>query len=262
MMRTYLSVDLPQYADVNSLPLRHALFQTAAYVISCQKDARGGCILPALYGHGVLRRFPGSDSPGPQGQFLGEQPQGLKLFIQPGKFTAQDVLVTAFLFLQRLDLHNPSLHGGGAAATGPDEVIRPLLVLRDLLFDRQVELLGHLVALLGVVDEVEAVGEQWGIVAVKPTDLLDERLEYHHLLHGVPGHEIEMPVDTDLGSVQRPQELQADGLDLFAVGACLVEFKELLGLNAILHGVHILIVSCQFSFRAKKRWEPSFCRRA
>ena len=206
------------------------------------KDSRGGCILPALCGHDILRRLPGSDPSGSQGQFLGEQPQGLKLFIQPGKFTAQDVLVTAFLFLQRLDLHNPSLHGGGTAAAGPDEVVRPLLVLRDLLFDRQVELLGHLVALLGVVDEVEAVGEQWGIVAVKPTDLLDERLEYHHLLHGVPGNEIEMPVDTDLGSVQRPQELQADGLDLFAVGAYLVEFKEPLGLNAILHGVHILIV--------------------
>ena len=206
------------------------------------KDSRGGCILPALCGHDILRRLPGSDPSGSQGQFLGEQPQGLKLFIQPGKFTAQDVLVTAFLFLQCLDLHDPPLHGGGTAAARLDEVVRALLVLRDLLFDRQIELLGHLVALLGVVDEVEAVGEQWGIVAVEPTDLLDERLEYHHLLHGVPGHEIEMPVDTDLGSVQRPQELQADGLDLFAVGACLVEFKELLGLNAILHGVHILIV--------------------
>lgn len=87
-------------------------------------------------------------------------------FIQPGKFSAQDVLVTAFLFLQCLDLHDPPLHGGGTAAAGLDEVVRALLVLRDLLFDRQVELLGHLVALLGVVDEVEAVGKQWGIVAV------------------------------------------------------------------------------------------------
>ena len=38
------------------------------------------------------------------------------------------------------------------------------------------------------------------------------------------------------------KELQTDSLDLLAVGADLVEFKKTLGLKAILHGVHILIV--------------------
>ena len=58
----------------------------------------------------------------------------------------------------------------------------------------------------------------------------------------MPGHEIEVPVDADLGGIQGAQELQADGLDLLAVGTGLVEFEELLRLMAILHGVHILVV--------------------
>lgn len=62
MMRTYLSVDRPQYADVNSLPLRHALLQTAAYVISCQKmrgeDASSPRFVVIAYYAAFLDRIP------------------------------------------------------------------------------------------------------------------------------------------------------------------------------------------------------------
>lgn len=62
MMRTYLSVDRPQYADVNSLPLRHALLQTAAYVISCQKirgeDASSPRFAVMAYYAAFLDRIP------------------------------------------------------------------------------------------------------------------------------------------------------------------------------------------------------------
>ena len=63
---------------------------------------------------------------------------------------------------------------GRACATALDEVVGALLVVRDLLFDRRIELLRHLVALLGVVDDVEAVRRQKGIVSVEPVDGVDE----------------------------------------------------------------------------------------
>ena len=208
----------------------------------CRKEARGGRILPALFGCGVLSRSFSSESSRPQGQFLRKQAQGLKFVIQAGKLTAKDVLVVALFFLQLLDLHDPPLHGGRTAAAGLDEVVRPFLVTDDVLFDRQIKLLGHLVALLGIVDEVDAVRRQRGVVSVQAAELLEECLKHYHLIHCVPGHEIDMTVDIDLGGIHRAQILHADGLNLLAVGAGLVEIKKLFGLTAILHGVHIVVV--------------------
>ena len=139
----------------------------------------------------------------------------------------------ALLLFKRLDFHHPPLHSGGAVTAGLDKIVRTLLILCDLLFHRQIKLLRHLVTLLGVVDDVKAVGDQRGVVAVELAELFKKGLKHRHLIHGVPRDKVEMSIDTDLGGVQRAQILQADGLDLLAVGAGLIKLKELFGLLAV-----------------------------
>ena len=42
------------------------------------------------------------------------------------------------------------------------------------------------------------------------------------------GHKIHMPGNAQLGGLQSPQVVDADRLDLLAVGALLIEFKQFL----------------------------------
>ena len=110
----------------------------------------------------------------PDCQLLREQLQIAELIVQTDQLAPEYLLVVALLFLQAGNLDNPAFQRGRAAAAALDEVVRFLLVLRNLLLDCDIELLRHLVALLGVVDDVEAVRRQEGIVFVEPVDGVDE----------------------------------------------------------------------------------------
>ena len=122
----------------------------------------------------VLRRSLKTQPSRPDGQLLGQEFERFKFVVQTVQLAAEDFFVVALLFLQRGDLGDPALQNGRACAAALDEVVGALLVVRDLLFDRRIELLRHLVALLGVVDDVEAVRRQEGIVFVEPVDGVDE----------------------------------------------------------------------------------------
>lgn len=145
----------------------------------------------------------------------------------------------AFLLLQTVDLHDPPLQNRRAAAAALDEIVRFLLILRDLLLDRDVELLRHLIALLGVVDDEKAVRREPLVVAVAFAQLLDEALKRAHLLHRVLRHKIEMAVDTHLCRLQIAQEVLADCLHLLAVRAHLVQLKQLFRPPAQRRHIHI-----------------------
>ena len=122
----------------------------------------------------ILRRSLKTQPSRPDGQLLGQEFERFKFVVQTVQLAAEDFFVVPLLFLQRGDLSDPALQNGRACAAALDEVVGALLVVRDLLFDRRIELLRHLVALLGVVDDVEAVRRQEGIVFVEPVDGVDE----------------------------------------------------------------------------------------
>ena len=131
-----------------------------------------------------------------EGQFLRQELERLELLIQSVQLTAEHLLIEALLSLQGADLHDPAIHDGGALAAALDEIVRALLVFRDLLLHRGIEFLGHLIPLLGIIYNVDGVCHEAGFRLIEAAQSLHEVLEDIHLLHTVPGDEIEVSVDT------------------------------------------------------------------
>lgn len=84
-------------------------------------------------------------------------------------------------------------------------MIRTLLILRDLFFDGQIEFFCHLVTLLGVVNDVEAVGGQRRFVAVHGAETLQKGFEDIDLIHILPRYKVQMASGTDFRGFQRAQ---------------------------------------------------------
>ena len=141
--------------------------------------------------------------------------------------------------LQRGNLVDPPFHNRGAAAAALDEIVGLFLIQRNFLLDGGIKFLRHFVALLGIVDDVEAVDAQSIVVLILCTELLNERLERIDLIHVLPRDEIQMPGRADLGGFQHPQIAQADRLDLPPVRADLIKLEQFLRPAAIADGVNI-----------------------
>lgn len=146
------------------------------------------------------------------------------------------------LVLQCLDFEHPALHDSRTLAAALDEVVCPLLILRDFLLDCDIKLFRHLSALLGVVDDVDGVCSQRRIRAVQLAEGIHKVLEDVHALHIVPRHKIEMTVDVQLGRLQGADEIEADRLDLLAVSAALIQLKQIFGAFAIAERVDLAAV--------------------
>lgn len=151
--------------------------------------------------------------------------------------------------LQRGNFVDPPLHNRGAAAAALDEIVGLLLIQRDLLFDRGIKFLRHFVALLRVVNDVEAVDAERIVILVHIAELLNERLKRIHFLHMLPRDEIEVPGRADLGSLQHPQIAQADRLDLSAVRADLIKLEQLLRPAAIVQGINVGVEADNLEYR-------------
>ena len=141
--------------------------------------------------------------------------------------------------LQRGNLVDPPFHNRGAAAAALDEIVGLFLIQRNFLLDGGIKFLRHFVALLGIVDDVEAVDAQSIVVLILCTELLNERLERIDLIHVLPRDEIQMPGRADLGGLQHPQIAQTDRLDLSPICARLIELKQLLRPAAIVQRVNV-----------------------
>ena len=141
--------------------------------------------------------------------------------------------------LQRGNLVDPPFHNRGTAAAALDEVVGLLLIQRDLFLDGGIKFLRHFVALLRVVNDVKAVDAERIVILVHIAELLNERFKRIHFLHVLPRDEIQMPGRADLGGLQHPQIAQADRLDLPAVRADLIKFKQLLRPAAVVQGINV-----------------------
>ena len=105
----------------------------------------------------------------------GEELERVKFIVQAVQLPAENLLIVALLRFQCGDLIDPAFQDRRAGAAALDEIVGPLLELRNFPLDRRIELLRHLVALLGVVDDVEAVGRQEGVVFVELVERFDSR---------------------------------------------------------------------------------------
>ena len=186
-------------------------------------------------------RFPKSQTVCPYGQLLRQKTQRFKFIVEAVKLPAKNFFIVLFLLLQRGNFVHPPLHDAGAAAAALDEIVGFLLIQRDLLFDRGIKFLRHFVALLGIVNDVKAVDAERIVILVHRAELLNERFKRVHFVHVLTRDEIQMPGRADLGGLQHPQIAQADRLDLPAVRADLIEFKQLLRTTAIVQGINISI---------------------
>ena len=145
------------------------------------------------------------------------------------------------LFLQRLHLEYPAIHNCGTLAATLNEVVALFLIGRDLLFHCQIEFLRHLIPLLGIVNDVEAVDHQRRLLFIQSAEQGDEVLENIHALHKSVRDKVHMAGDTQLGGLHSPQKINADGLNLLAVCAALVEFKKLLRFSAAALHIHRIV---------------------
>ena len=123
--------------------------------------------------------------------------QGGKLVVQIVQLAAEDALIVPLFFFQRLDLGDPAVHHRGAGNVGIDEVFYPFLVKLHLSSHGDVELLGHLVPLLLVVQHIHTVDDKLAAVLVIGVQGLDKVLEQRHLLHMGSGDEEQLTVDGD-----------------------------------------------------------------
>ena len=184
-------------------------------------------------------RFPKSQAVCPHGQLLRQKPQRFKFIVEAVKLPAENFFIVLLLLLQRGNFVDPPLHNAGAAAAALDEIIGLLLIQRDLLLDGRIKFLRHFVALLGIINDVEAVDAQSVIILVYRAELLNERFKRVNFVHVLPRDEIQMPVGADLGGLQHTQIAQADRLDLSAVRADLIKLEQFLCPVAIVQGINI-----------------------
>lgn len=182
-----------------------------------------------------------TNAPCPYLKLLRKKLQDRKLIVQPVQFTLQHTLIVAFLFLQRLYFEYPAIHNRGTLAAALNEVVALFLIGRDLLFHRQIKFLRHLIPLLGIVNDVEAVDHQRRLLFIQSAEQGDEILENIHALHKSAGDKVHMAGDTQLGGLHSPQEIDADGFDLLAVCASLVELKKLLRFSAAALHIHRIV---------------------
>ena len=185
-------------------------------------------------------RFPKSQAVCPYGQLLRQKAQRFKFVVEAVKLPAKNFFIVLFLLLQRGNFVDPPLHNRGAAAAALDEIIGLLLIQRDLLLDGRIKFLRHFDALLGIINDVEAVDAQSVIILVYRAELLNERFKRVHFVHVLPRDEIQMPVGADLGGLQHTQIAQADRLNLPPVCARLIKLKQLLRTAAIVQGINLL----------------------
>ena len=141
--------------------------------------------------------------------------------------------------LQRGNLVDPPFHNRGAAAAALDEVVGLFLIQRNFFLDRGIKFLRHFVALLGIVNDVEAVDAERIVILVHIAELLNERFKRIHFVHVLSRDEIEVPGRADLGGLQHPQIAQADRLDLPPVCARLIKLEQFLCPAAIADGVNV-----------------------
>ena len=153
----------------------------------------------------ILCRAPCAETLCPDAELLREQAQIVELVVETVQLALEDVLVMAFLLFKSANLQNQLFHDRGAAAATLNEIIGAFRERGDLPLRGNIELLRHLAALLGVVDDVEAVRRERAVVVVPLVQLLDEALKGVHLFHRVLRHEIEMTVDVHLGRFEAAQ---------------------------------------------------------
>ena len=125
----------------------------------------------------MTSRFPKSQAGCPHGQLLRQETQRFKFIVEAVKLPAKNFFIVLFLLFQRGNFVHPPLHDAGTTAAALDEVVGLFLIQRDLLFDRGIKFLRHFVALLGIVNDVEAVDAEHIIVLILCTELLNECLE-------------------------------------------------------------------------------------
>lgn len=161
-------------------------------------------------------------------ELLREQLQDGELVIQPTQFSLQHPLVVQFLFLQSLHLQYPAVHDRRTLAAALDEVIAFFLIGGDLFLDGQIKLFRHFLALLGVVDDIEAVDDQRRRLFIEPAEEQNEVLKNVYLIHIGTGDKVHVAGDAQLRCLKRSQVVDADRLDLLAVGAALVLLSSLI----------------------------------
>ena len=174
----------------------------------------------------------------PNLKVLGEHLKGGKFIVQVVQLAAEDALIVPPFFLQRVDLGDPAVHHRRAGDVGVDEVLHPFLVKLHLPAHGDVELLGHLVPLLLVVQHIHTVDDELATVPVVGIEGLDEVLEQRHLLHMGAGNKEQLAVDGDGQGFHPGKEKVGQTFHLLAGGAALVEPEQLLCLLAVIPGVH------------------------
>ena len=125
----------------------------------------------------MTSRFPKSQAGCPHGQLLRQETQRFKFIVEAVELPAENFFIVLLFLLQRGNLVDPPLHNSGAAAAALDKIVGLFLIQRDLFLDGRIKFLRHFVALLGIVNDVEAVDAEHIIVLILCTELLNERLE-------------------------------------------------------------------------------------
>ena len=105
-----------------------------------------------------------------------------------------------------------------------------------------IEFFRHFLALLGIVNDIKAVDDQRRCLFVEPAEKRDKILKNVYLIHIGTGDKVHVAGDAQLRCLKRAQVVDADRLDLLAVGAALVEFKEFLGAAAALRYINGVII--------------------
>ena len=131
-----------------------------ALIIKIERGIGSTADAPLFYLCRPLLKPLAADAPGPYLKLLRKKLQDGKLIIQPVQFPLQHALIVTLLFLQRLHLEHSAVHDRGTLAAALNEVVALFLIGRDLLFHCQIEFLRHLIPLLGVINDIEAVDHQ------------------------------------------------------------------------------------------------------
>ena len=174
-------------------------------------------------------------------KLLCQELQRGELVVQPVQLLAQHRFIVPLALLQSLHLQYPPVHHRGAVASALNEVIALVLILQDLLLYSDIKFLCHLIPLLGVVNDIEAVDGQRRTISVQPAEKRQKVLKNIYLFHMSAGHKVHMARDADFGGLQRAQIICTDGFHLPAVGAPLVEFKQLLRPAAAPAHIHRIV---------------------